>query len=172
MAINFHSRRVLLPGFFILMAVSVLVGCSTDIPALAKNKATPEFNLKNLQGQTIEFPKQFDNQVVIISFWADWCPSCYREMSDLENIFQQYKNQGLSILAINIEQDRKTAIAFMGNLKLSYETLFDSNGDTARNYSVSALPAAFIINKDGTLHTRVLGETPPEVFQKILGKLL
>ena len=172
MAINTHHRRVLLLSSALLMAVSVLAGCSSDISALTKNKVTPEFNLKNLQGQNIEFPEQFENQVVIISFWADWCPSCFKEMRDFETIFQQPKNKGLSIVAINIEQDRKTAITFIGDLKISYDILFDSNGDTAKNYSVSALPAAFIINKDGTLHTRVLGETPPEVFQNILDTLL
>ncbi len=172
MAVNIYHRL----GFFLFFTLFItavqLGGCSNESPVMVKNKPAPGFSLQNMHEHVIEFPEQFKNRVVIVSFWADWCPGCYKEMHDFETLFQRYKNQGLSILAINIEQDKNTALAFIDDLNLSYEILLDSNGGIAKKYSVSSLPAAFIINKDGALHTRVLGETPPQVFEQILRTLL
>ncbi len=172
MAVNINHRIKLFLTAILLIAATLLTGCNDTIPALVKGKPTPEISLQNLQGQTVNFPQQFENKLVLISFWADWCPSCYREMQDFEVIFQQYKQHEFNILAINIEQDRETAKAFIKDLDLSYQILFDTHGEIAKAYSVSALPAAFIISKDGTLHTRILGETPATIFDQIVRALL
>ncbi len=172
MAVNIRQQIKLSRGIALLIILIQLAACSDNTPALVKGKATPEFSLQNLQGDTLNFPGQVNHQIVIISFWADWCPSCYKEMRDFELLFQQYKNQGLRIIAINIKQDRETANAFISNLNLSYDVLLDNNGDIAEEYGVSSLPAAFILDRDGNLHTRVLGETPAEVFDKTLRSLL
>lgn len=175
MAVNrlniYHGSRLLL-FFTLFMAAVQIVACSDESPALARNKPAPGFSLRNMQEQVVDFPGQFKNQVVIISFWADWCPSCYREMGDFEDLFQRYRDQGLTILAINIKQDKNTARAFIQDLNLSYQLLFDINGEIAKKYAVSSLPVAFIINKAGALDTRVLGETPPQVFEQIVNTLL
>jgi len=172
MAVNFH-KSISLPFITaLLIAVVQIAGCSNDSPAPVKNKPAPEFSLQNMQGRSVDFPQQFRDQIVIISFWADWCPSCYKEMRDLKTIYKRYKKQGLSILAINIKQDRETAMAFIDDLNLSYDLLLDSNGDIAKHYAVSSLPAAFIIDRNGDLNTRVLGETPAEVFDQILRAIL
>ena len=166
-----HTHNLLIAG--VLLSVMILLtGCSSEPSMVEKNKPVPGFKLLDLQGQTVSFPQQFAKQVTIISFWADWCPSCYKEMRDFDRIYQQYHAQGLVILAINIKQDRATASSFIEDLDLSYPVLLDSNGDIAKKYAVTSLPAAFIVDRNGRLDTRVLGETPPEVFEKILAPLL
>jgi len=172
MAVNTPQRIKLFLAIAMLAILIQISACSDDTAALVKGKPTPEFSLQSLKGDTVNFPDQFINQVTIISFWADWCPSCYKEMQDFEKLFQQYKNQELSIIAINIEQDKETAQAFIKNLNLSYDILLDSNGDIAKSYRVSSLPAAFILNRGGKLNTRERGETPAEVFEKTLRPLL
>lgn len=168
-----HFKPITLPLMIaLLLATLQITGCNSGSSAPVKHQPAPEFNLQNMQGHSINFPQQFRNQVVIISFWADWCPSCYREMRDLETIYKRDKTQGLSILAINIKQDRKTAKAFIDDLNLSYDLLLDSNGDIAKKYAVSSLPAAFVIDRDGKLHTRISGETPADVFDQILRAIL
>lgn len=169
---NIVIRWILSVLSIVLISIISLTSCSYENSSLVKNKAVPAFALQNLQGINIVFPDQFKNQPVIISFWADWCPSCYKEMDDFEVIYNRYHQKGLAILSINIEQDRTAAEAFIDDLNLSYELLLDTNGDIAKQYAVSSLPVAFIIAKDGTLHTRVLGETPPEVFDQIISTLL
>ncbi|MCP3662560.1 MAG: TlpA family protein disulfide reductase [Gammaproteobacteria bacterium] len=156
----------------LIVTVIVLTGCDIDSSPLTKGKPTPEFDLINMQGNRVTFPDDFSGQVVLISFWADWCPSCKKEMAYFEPIFEKYEDNGLTILAINIEQSRETAMAFINDLSLSYDLLLDSKGSVAKQYGVTALPSAFIIDRDGNLHTRIFGESSPEVFGIILKVLL
>lgn len=162
-----------MPLALALLTIAVLlVGCSDDNAPLVKGQPMPGFSLQNLQGDTVHFPTDFEHHVVLISFWADWCPSCKKEMHDFEAIFQESRKQGFAILAINIAQEREQAIAFIGDLDLSYEVLLDANGEVAKTYAVSAIPSIFIVDRDGNLHTRILGEIPAENLEKALAPLL
>lgn len=172
MVVDKHSYIKAPLAMLLLIATALLSGCSDNNAPLVKGQPTPEFSLQNLQGHSVHFPGQFEHQVILISFWADWCPSCKKEMRDFETLFQQYKKQGLSVLAINVAQDKDTAMAFIDDLNLSYQVLLDTNGDVAKAYSISSLPSALIIDRRGNLHTRILGETPAEVFKQILSSLL
>ncbi len=158
----------------LMMSILLLMmtACSDHDVALVKGQPTPSFSLKNLQLQTVHFPDDFNNKVVLISFWADWCPSCKKELRDFETIYQKYREQGLAVLALNIDQDEQTAMAFIEGLNISYEVLLDDKGDVARNYAITSLPSALIVDRDGKLHTRLLGETPVAVFEQIVTSLL
>jgi cytochrome c biogenesis protein CcmG, thiol:disulfide interchange protein DsbE len=155
-----------------LFASLLIAGCNKSEVALVKGQPTPGFNLENLQQQTINFPDDFTNKVVLISFWADWCPSCKKELRDFEAIYQKYHEQGLDVLALNIDQDEPTAVAFISDLNLSYDVLLDDKGDVAKRYATKSLPSALIVDRGGNLHTRLLGETPVEVFEEIITSLL
>jgi len=69
-------RQAKNPLFMLLLiAVVLMLGCSNDNALLVKGKPTPRFNLLNMKGQLVHYPDDFDGQIVLISFWADWCPS-------------------------------------------------------------------------------------------------
>lgn len=171
MVVDINHWRKAAVGIALLMA-TILAACSNDSSPSVKGEPTPAFSLQNLQGSIIHFPAQFRQRVVLISFWADWCPSCKTEMRDFEAMFQKYEQRGLTILAINMNNERDRAIAFIDDLSLSYDVLLDVRGEVARAYAVSTIPSAFIINRDGDLHTRILGEVAPEIFEQILNTLL
>jgi peroxiredoxin len=120
----------------------------------------------------LQFPQELKGNVIAIRFWADWCPFCKTEMRDIEPVYQKYKDQGLVILAINVRQDQSTVQAFIKDLGISYGVLLDETGEVARAYGVSGLPISFFIGRDGTLQTRILGESTPEVFETIVQELL
>jgi cytochrome c biogenesis protein CcmG, thiol:disulfide interchange protein DsbE len=160
-----------LPLIF-LFASLLIAGCSNHEVALVKGQPTPSFSLKSLQQQNVNFPDDFNNKVVLISFWADWCSSCKKELRDFEVIYQKYRGQGLEVLALNIDQDKQTAMAFIDELNLSYEILLDDGGDVARRYATTSLPSALIVDREGKLHTRLLGEAPAQVFEQIITSLL
>jgi peroxiredoxin len=152
----------------LLISLLMLVACG-DAPQHLKNgDPAPGFVLEKLQGDQSRFPEQFKGQVVALRFWADWCPFCESEMRQLEPVYRKYRDKGLTILAVNVRQDRETAAAFVGKLNISYDTLLDFEGEVARSYGVNGLPTTFIIDAEGVLRSRILGESTPEVFEQAI----
>jgi len=156
----------------LLAAGALLGGCGDAPPTLAKGEPTPAFTLAALTGAPVAFPADLAGQVVAVRFWADWCPFCEGEMRTLEPVYRAYRNQGLRLLAINVRQNRETAAAFIAPLGISYEVLLDTDGAVARAYGVSGLPTTFFLDRQGRLAARILGESTPEVFERVIKGLL
>jgi len=154
--------------FLALLATGLLPGCSEQTTQLENGQPAPAFSLPDLSGEPVDFPRDLKGKVTAIRFWADWCPFCEHEMKQLEPVYRKYRGQGLVILAINVRQDRKTAGTFIRQLGISYDTLLDEEGEVARNYGVMGLPTTFFVDGDGILISKVLGESAPEVFEKII----
>ncbi len=157
---------------FLLALVPLLFGCSSEENQLRNGQPAPEFTLERLEGGTLQFPADLDDQVVAIRFWADWCPFCEGEMKLLEPLYRKYRERGLTILAINVRQARDTTANFVGKLDISYDTLLDQAGEVARTYGVIGLPTTFFVDGNGLLQTRILGESTPETFEGIIQEML
>ena len=93
-------------------------------------------------------------------------------MRAIEPVYRAHRGQKLRILAVNVRQDRATAAAFVEPLGITYEVLLDEDGAVARAYGVSGLPTTFLIDRQGRLAARILGESKPEVLDELLGGLL
>ena len=155
-----------------LAVLLVATGCGESTPQLQTGAPPPEFRLATLAGGEVAFPAQTAGQVVAIRFWADWCPFCESEMTQLEPVYRKYGQQGLRILAVNVRQDPDTARRFVARLGISYETLLDSDGRVARTYGVLGLPTTFFVDRDGRLKGKVVGESTPDVFERIVREML
>jgi len=168
-----NAGRTILRAFLWLTALTVLLaGCGDEAPRLTTGEPTPAFTLERLTGGSLHFPDELRCKVVAIRFWADWCPFCEGEMRDLEPIYRRHRDEGLVILAINVRQDRDRAAAFVEKLGIDYEVLLDSDGETARSYGVTGLPTTFLLDHDGRLHARIVGESTPDLFAGVIGELL
>lgn len=161
------------PLFISLLLVPLLlVACGEEAPKLENHQPPPAFALRDLDGKILNFPEDFQSQVVVVRFWADWCPFCASEMRDIEPIYQELRDRGLRILAVNVRQDRDTAARFTAKLGISYRVLLDEDGALARQYGVTGLPTSYFIDRSGRLQTRILGEAPPQLFDRIVRELL
>jgi len=156
----------------LVLFLALLGSCGEEAPKLTRGEPTPSFATAHLDGSEVQFPQQFAGRIVAIRFWADWCPFCESEMQAIEPAYRAYREQGLVILAVNVRQDRATAQAFVDKLNISYDTLLDTEGEVARAYGVLGLPTTFIIDRDGRLHSRIIGESTPQLFERIVQELL
>lgn len=155
-----------------LLLLFLLAGCGDEAPILSKGQVMQGFTLDRLTEGTLRFPDDLLGKVVAIRFWADWCPFCKTEMQDIEPVYQKYRDNNLVILAINVRQDQATAARFIRKLDISYDVLLDREGEVARGYGVMGLPTTFIVDRSGRLHTKILGESTPELFEKIIKEIL
>ncbi len=160
-------------GLLVLGWLTLLSGCGgSDSSGLVKGEAPPRFELQRLDGGVVHFPEDFAGQIVVIRFWADWCPFCESEMKAIEPVYRKYKDRGLRILALNVRQNHDTAAAFIEKLGISYDALLDKEGAVARAYGVIGLPTTFILDRQGRLATRILGESSAELFEQLVSDRL
>ncbi len=118
----------------------------------------PPLSLKNLDGE-IDNIKDFKGKVVIVNFWATWCPPCRREMGSIERLYQATKDKGVEILAVNIGEDEDTVFSFMGTVEPTpnFRMLLDPEASSMQNWKVQGLPTTFIIDSKGQIVYRAVG---------------
>jgi len=158
-------RRLFFIGILVLAAAWTLV--STDkngtttaglIPAPQAGFLAPDFTLETLEGESITL-SDLRGQVVLVNFWATWCPPCKAEMPAFEQAYQDYADQGFVLLAVNaIQQDSISAIEdFYAAYGLTFPIVLDTDSDVSRAYQVRSLPTSFFVGKDGVISEVVIG---------------
>jgi len=122
-----------------------------------KDKAlTPDFVLPDPAGTKLSL-KDFRGKLVFLNFWASWCVPCREEMPAMERLYQEFKDRGFVILAVNIKDTRKDALAFVKELKLTYPILLDPPGEVGLLYGAWGLPATYLIGVKGEGLARAWG---------------
>jgi cytochrome c biogenesis protein CcmG/thiol:disulfide interchange protein DsbE len=159
------ARRFLYVGILMLGLVwTVLsrpaaeVTTNGRVPAPQVGFLAPSFALTNLAGQTVIL-SDYQDQVVLLNFWASWCPPCRAEMPVIQQVYQNYQSQGLVVLAVDASyQDAPDRMrSFLESFTHTYTILRDESGDVNRLYMVSSLPTTFFIGRDGMIHSLVVG---------------
>jgi peroxiredoxin len=118
---------------------------------LAVGAEAPHFVLPQIDGEDLALESLLeDKHLVLLSFWATWCPFCWIEMLELEKIYRQYRPLGLEVLAIGV--DKPEDIRTHTELEpMSYPVLLDPEGTVAARYGVEALPTSILVGQDGTV---------------------
>jgi cytochrome c biogenesis protein CcmG, thiol:disulfide interchange protein DsbE len=131
---------------------------ATEGPAPQAGFVAPDFTLSTATGETYTL-SDLKGQAVLVNMWATWCPPCRAEMPAMENMYQEYKDQGFMVLAVNNTfQDNPFEIAaFTAEYGLTFPILLDETGDTARAYQVRSLPSSYFINRQGVITEVVIG---------------
>jgi len=153
-------------AFFIALS-----GCKEKEPP-AVGVVPQKFTLLDLKGGQITVPDDFKGKVVIIRFWVDTCKACAKEMPEIDQTYNKYKDRGLAVLAVNAGQSREAAETFGSRLKITYPILLDPGSKVTKQYGVKAVPFTFVINREGIITKRILGETQSESFEKMIRDLL
>lgn len=111
---------------------------------------TADFTLTDLNGKQWT-RKSLNGKVVLVNFWATWCPPCRKEMPDLDALYKRFKDKGLVILALSDEDDATVRPFIAKEQKVSYPILLDPKGKVAEQYRVSGIPKTFIYDRKGKL---------------------
>ena len=143
------------------LALGMISGTRDSLAADARPEEghlAPDFALKTLDGKTVRLSDLRGKKVVLINFWATWCPPCRSEMPTMQQIYTEYKGKGFEILAINIEPDSKDEIRdFMKELRLTFPVLLDSDMKVTRTYRLIGLPVSMLIDRQGIIRSKTIG---------------
>ena len=130
----------------------------------------PQFALRDPDGE-IHRLSDYRGQVVWINFWATWCSPCRRELPDIQRLANEFRDQDLVVLAVNLRQSADRARAFWEELDLNLPILLDRDGDVAEQYRLRGLPNNFFIDGDGTLRSFQLGFLTEEQMRERLAEV-
>ncbi|HRQ23088.1 MAG TPA: TlpA disulfide reductase family protein [Anaerolineales bacterium] len=105
--------------------------------------AAPDFTLKTTEGETYTL-SELKGQAVLVNMWATWCPPCRAEMPAMEKVYNEYKDQGFIVLAVNntFQDNPLEIVPFAEQYSLTFPILLDETGDVARAYQVRSLPSS------------------------------
>ena len=130
-----------------------------------------DFTLETLDGGRVSL-SDYHGSVVLINFWATWCPPCRAEIPDFEQVYREYKVQGFAILGVNEQEAGETVRPFVDQLGVSYPVLLDASGKVANEYRALGLPMSILVGRDGVIHTRHIGFLSADTLKERLEKLL
>ncbi len=112
-------------------------------------RQTIDFTLTDLQGKNWHL-RDLQGKVVLVNFWATWCPPCRKEMPDLDSLYNKYKDQGFVVLAISDEETAKVA-PFIAEHKISYPVLLDPGDKVTNDFVVQGIPKTFVYGRSGKM---------------------
>ena len=167
-----HKTPLIRLLFALLFALLIAACDKQQPPTISNGTPAPAFTLERLDGQRAEFPQQYQGQIVVLRFWADWCRYCHSEMRDLETLYGQYRERGVVMLAVNVMQPHATVQKFVEQLGISYPILLDQDGAVMRQYRVLGLPVTYLIDRQGAVRGRIIGESTPQVLCQAIERLI
>ncbi|HVM89761.1 MAG TPA: TlpA disulfide reductase family protein [Puia sp.] len=140
-------------SFFLLllaMLSSKFMFCQAKI-----NEAAPAISLPDMTGEIINL-SSYKGKVVLLDFWASWCGPCRRNNPHLVKFYKKYHPKGLEILSVSIDSDQDAWKAAVKHDKLEWAQVNDNKGwdaSSATTYGVDAIPASFLIDRNGIVHS-------------------
>ncbi|MBI5038171.1 MAG: TlpA family protein disulfide reductase [Nitrospirae bacterium] len=115
---------------------------------------------------------EIKGKVIVLNFWATWCPPCRKEMPLLESTYKRYKEKGLVILGIDYNEDRERVLKFTQEMGVTFPIILDKELKLTRKYGVLSLPATFFIDKKGIVRDQHKGEIVEEIIATKVEPLL
>ena len=151
---------ILAIGFAWILVSADRSGASTagQIPAPQQGFLAPDFELKTPTGESMKL-SDLRGQAVLVNLWATWCPPCRAEMQSIEKVYQEYKDQGFSVLAVNMtyQDDPLAILPFVNEQALTFPILLDETSEMANTYQLRSLPSSYFIRRDGIINEVVIG---------------
>jgi len=124
--------------------------------ALQVGEAAPDFVLASLDGSSVSL-HDYRDRVVIVNFWATWCPPCIAEMPSLEQLARHLQHRGVAVVAVSVDEDATAVKRFVWAQQLSFTIALDPERLVASRYGTYKFPETYIIDRKGKLAQKIIG---------------
>jgi peroxiredoxin len=147
-----------------------LVGqANADSASITVGRRAPDFTLRDPEGKQVRL-KDLKDKVVVLSFWATWCPPCRMEMPHLEALQKKYAGKPVKVIGVNTDKQGKALRNWMKARNLTFTVVADTNHKVSGQYQVEAFPTLYVIDKKGIVREHILGFDPE--METNLGRLI
>ena len=143
-----------------------------DIPSPLVGRPAAAFTLTGFDGQPVSLDAH-RGQVVVVNFWASWCvPACYDEAPVLERNWRTYRDRGVAVIGVDIQDTDEAARTFIDRFDLTFPNARDATGRVAVDYGVYGVPETFFIDRAGRIRSKHVGAVTDQVFREHVDRLL
>ena len=155
---SFILAIILLAGFS-YFSYSVKDSVLTDTSlSFDKGEEVASFALPDMSDNQLDLSVIIkDNRYTWINFWASWCGPCREEMPMMSNIYDEYSNKGLAIVAVNVNENKRNIQNYLDQYPVPFTVLRDSAGEIAQSYNVEALPTSLLVDSAGVVQRVTIG---------------
>jgi cytochrome c biogenesis protein CcmG, thiol:disulfide interchange protein DsbE len=136
-----------------------------------QQRPASEFSLELLDGRTLALT-DLSGKVVMLDFWASWCPPCRQEASGLAALYREYAGQPVEFIGIDIWDRTEDSLEHLERYGVTYPNGVDKQGVITIDYGVRGIPEKFFINRDGVLVKKFVGPMPGDTLRAVLDELL
>ena len=187
---EYHGRRTMVAALAVVGAVALALWLALDtdsspstagrfgiaeLPAYLNadqrpvaveiGSLAPDFELETLAGERFRL-SDYRGHPVVVNFWASWCVPCRREVPVLIRLQEEFRQLGLAVIGVNIEESRGPARGFADEFAIDYVLPMDFGGDVVRAYQVFGPPHTYFVGPDGVIETIFRGQAPDDVFER------
>lgn len=167
------KKTVVIIVILVLTVLLVFIWVNTiyKVPGIIYKQA-PEFTLLDIDGNKVSL-SDFKGKVVILDFWATWCPPCIAEIPHFIELYDEYKNRGLEVIGISVDWNGQRVVpSFAEERGMNYILLLGDDEVTDLYGGIISIPTTFILDREGGIRKRYMGYRDKEVFERDIKELL
>jgi len=165
------AQLVVFAAASVLVLASLAYGATTRGSGQLQAGPAPDFTLELFDGGNISL-SDLQGQIVVLNFWASWCPPCREEAPTLESVWQRYSGQGVSVIGVDYKDTEPPARAFIEEFGITYPNGPDPRSRIARAYGVQGVPETFVITQKGEIAKVFVGSPTEGQVTAVLEELL
>jgi cytochrome c biogenesis protein CcmG/thiol:disulfide interchange protein DsbE len=156
----------------VLSLIGLLVwGMSENIQGRVQEGPAPDFSLTSFEGETISL-SDLKGQVVVLNFWASWCPPCREEAPYLERIWREYQDKGVFFIGVDYVDIEPEAVAYIDEFDITYFNGPDLRTSISQAYQIQGVPETYFISKSGEIAHVHVGPLVPPDLETLIEELL
>jgi len=149
--------RLLIGSIAVLLAALIaVVGAAVRPKVVGVGAQAPHFEIRTDAGLTIS-PSSFGGRLLVLNFWATWCPPCIEEMPSLDRMQQQLRDQGVVVLGVSVDEDEQAYKRFLERARVSFHTARDPEAAISALYGTYRYPESYVIDRHGKVVQKIIG---------------
>ncbi|MFQ5518684.1 MAG: peroxiredoxin family protein [Mariprofundus sp.] len=148
------TRWLVVAAIIMMVGGGAWLGLPEAKKSIVDDGKAAGFSLPDLQGDMHGLPA---GEVVLLNFWATWCPPCRKEMPSMAALHRKYADQGLKIIAVSVDRNINDLAAFVREYRLPFQVLHDIDSSVAHDYDVFRFPETFLIDRQGKVRYHLVG---------------
>ena len=129
---------------------ALLLALPLSVPALERGDTPPALQAPQRDGTPLAL-ESLRGQLVYVDFWASWCAPCLQALPALDSLYRKYRERGFTVLAVNVDTERKPALAMLDRLQPSYAVVFDPEGRWPGAFGLRGMPCGYLLSRSGEI---------------------